>query len=184
MSQLAVQGVQVRDPLYRWRNASCRAKTGPGASSPDKRARKQGRKLAVGAKPGQWVLVEAFNDDVDEMWLGKTVAFGAFGTEASCKLHNEGHKNVYSTRFNTGDYMAAVQWYERLGESAERREFARGERMIGVINSTKLRMLGFEMANIGVFPTATSDDEHDAREARITRALSRDDEAEALKWCR
>ncbi len=48
--------------------------------------------------------------------------------------------------------MAAVQWYERLGESAERREFARGERMIGVINSTELRLLGFEMANIGVSP--------------------------------
>ena len=56
--------------------------------------------------------------------------------------------------------------------------------MIGVINSTELRMLGFEMANIGVFPTATSDDVYDAREARITRALSRDDEAEALTWCR
>ena len=91
---------------------------------------------------------------------------------------------MFGTRFNTGDYVVAVQWYERLGESAERREFARGERMIGVINSTELRMLGFEMASIGAFPTATSDDEHDAREARITRALSRDDEAEALKWCR
>jgi hypothetical protein len=26
----------------------------------------------------QWVLVEAFGDEEDEMWLGKTVAFGAF----------------------------------------------------------------------------------------------------------
>jgi hypothetical protein len=172
------------DPLYRWRNASCRAKIGPGASSPDKRAREQGHKLAVGAKPGRWVLVEAFNDEVDEMWLGRTVAFGAFGSDACCKQHNEGQKNVYGTRFNTGDYMVAVQWYERLGESAERREFIRGKRMIDVVNSTELRLLGFEMANIGVSPVSTSNDEQSARGANVIWALSRDDEAEALTWCR
>jgi hypothetical protein len=131
------------DPLYRWRNASFRAKTGPGASSPDQRAREQGRTLTVRARPGQWVLVEAFNDEVDKMWLRKTVAFGAFGTDACCKLHTEGQKNMYGTRFNTGDYMVAVHWYERLGESAERREFARGKRMIDVVNSTELRLLDF-----------------------------------------
>ncbi len=80
--------------------------------------------------------------------------------------------------------MVAVQWYKRLGESAERREFARGKRMLDVVNSTELRLLGFEMTNIGVFPAATSNDEHNAREARISWALSRDDEAEVLIWCR
>ena len=80
--------------------------------------------------------------------------------------------------------MVAVQWYERLGESAERREFVRGKRMIDVVNSTELRLLGFEMTNIGVFSAATSNDEQNAREARATWALSRDDEAEALTWCR
>jgi hypothetical protein len=172
------------DPLFRWRNGSCRAKTGPGANSPDKRAREQGLKLAVGAKPGQWVLVEVLNDDADEMWLSKIVAFGAFGTEACCKLHNEGQKNVFGTRYNTGDYMVDVQWYERLGESTERRESVGDKRMIDVIKSTELRLLGYEMANIGVFPAATSNDEQDAREARVTWSLSRDDEAEALTWCR
>ncbi len=71
-----------------------------------------------------------------------------------------------------------------LNESAERREFVRGERMIGVINSPELRLLGFEMANIGIFPATTSNDEDDAREEIITWALSRGDESEALAWCR
>ena len=55
--------------------------------------------------------------------------------------------------------------------------------MIDVINSIALRLFGFEMNNIGVFPAATSNDEQDAREAIITWALSRNGEAEALQWC-
>ena len=54
------------------------------------------------------MLIEAFNDDVDEMWLAKTVAFSAFGDAECCKKHLDGHKNIYGTRFNTGDYMVAA----------------------------------------------------------------------------
>ena len=115
---------------------------------------------------------------------GSAVAFGAFGLDACCKQHKEGQKNLYGTRFNTGDYMVAMQWYERLGESAEHREFIRGKRMIDVVSSTELRLLGFEMANIGVSPASTSNDKHDARGANIIWALSRDAEAEALTWWR
>lgn len=110
----------VRNLLYEWRDASCRAKTGAQASSPDKRAREHGHELAAdGLQLGQWVLVEALGDEQDEMWLGKTVAFGSFGPLPSCcKQHTEAQKNVYGTRFNTGDYMVAVQWYERLLRAA------------------------------------------------------------------
>ena len=53
-------------------NKSCRAKTGAEACSPDKRARDRGHALATaGISPGQWVLVEAFGDNDDEMWLGR-----------------------------------------------------------------------------------------------------------------
>ena len=69
------------------------------------------------------------------------------------------------TRFNTGDYMVAVQWYERLTESGdcERREFIRGPRMVDVINSTKLRLIGFPMNAIGAFPALAVNDDPEAR---------------------
>jgi len=171
--------------FYEWRNASCRAKTGAQTSCPDKRAREHGHKLAsAGLRPGQWVLVEAYCDAEDEMWLGKTVAFGDFGLSPSCcKRHNGGQQNVYGTRFNSGDYMVAVQWYERLAESGdgERREFEQGERMIDVINSTELRMVNVKVTEIGAFPAT---EEANGDEALKKWQLDRDHEAEALTWCR
>ena len=95
------------------------------------------------------MLIEAFNDDSDEMWFAKTVAFSAFGDAVCCKEHTDGQKNVYGTRFNTGDHspdhMVAAQWYERLceGSNGERREFHRGRCMVDFINSTELRMIVF-----------------------------------------
>jgi hypothetical protein len=135
--------------LYSWHNATCRAKSGAEASSPDQRARAYGHELAAAAQPGQWVLIEAFNDDSDEMWFANTVAFSALGDAVCCKEHTDGQKNVYGTRFNTGghstDHMVAAQWYERLceGSNGERREFYRGRCMVDFINSTELRMIVF-----------------------------------------
>jgi hypothetical protein len=129
-------------------------------------------------------LVEAFDDAEDEMWLGKTVAFGDFGLLPSCcKRHDGGQMNVYGTRFNTRDYMVAVQWYERLAESGdgERREFNRGERMIDVINSSELRMVDVGVTVIGAFPASV---EANDDEALIKWQLDREAEAEALTWCR
>ncbi len=59
----------------------------------------------------------------------------------------EGQRNVYGVRFNSGDFMVAVQWYERLPESGdgERLEFLRGEEIIDVINSTDLRAVGVDV---------------------------------------
>ena len=172
----------VGSTLYSWRNSSCRAKTGAEASSPDKRARDRGHGLAAaGISPGQWVLVEAFGDNDDEMWLGKTVEFADFGRQSCCTKHTAGQKNVYGTRFNTGDFMVAVQWYERLPESGERLEFFRGERVIDVINSTELRAVCVVVREIGLFPAEAGVNDPDAL---IKWELSRDDEAEALTWCR
>jgi hypothetical protein len=170
------------NPLYAWRNASCRAKNGAEASSPDKRARKHGHELAAaGIRPDQWILVEAFGDNDDEMWLGKTEAF--FG--GSCyKQHRGGQQNLYGTRFNTGDYMVAVQWYEeRLTESdsGRRREFVRGERATDVINSTELRGVGVRVEKMRPFPAVKRGEDP---EALAKWELSREDEAEALAWCR
>jgi hypothetical protein len=174
------------NPLYTWRNASCRARSGAEASSPDKRAREHGHSLAAaGLVPGQWVLVEAFGDEVDEMWLGKTVPFSDFSRRSNscCKQHSGGQKTLYGTRFNTDDFMVAVQWYERLSEGGdgERRLFSRGERIIDVINSTELRAADVTMAAIGNLPVVPGVNDP---EALVTWELSRDDEAEALTWCR
>ena len=44
---------------------------------------KRGHALAAaGISPEQWVLVEAFGDNDDEMWLGKTVEFSDFGGQS------------------------------------------------------------------------------------------------------
>ena len=55
---------------------------------------------AAGLEPGQWVLVEAFGDDEEEMWLGKTLAFGDFGQDSCRKRHGGGAKKLYGTAFN------------------------------------------------------------------------------------
>ena len=90
---------------------------------------------------------------------------------------------MHGTRFNTGDYMVALQWYERLAETGdgERRVFVRGERMIDVINSTELRMTGVRVVAIGAFPQ--NEDASDP-EGLTKWELRRDDEAEALTRCR
>ena len=192
--------------FYEWRNASCRAETGGAASSPDARAKARGHALArAGLLPGQWVLVEAYEDPDDELWLGKLVPFGDFNlsTPCCCKEHRGAAENVYGTRFNKGDFMVSVQWYERVGDSGdgERREFTMGEREIDVINSTELRSYGFDVKDLGSPPSissvlsvpasssSSSSGAAAATEARKVAAqgrwlLSRRDEAEALPWCR
>ena len=75
---------------------------GADARSPDQRDRAHCYELAAAAQPGQSVLIEAFNDDVDEMWLAKTVAFSAFGDAVCCKKHTDGQKNVYGHALTLG----------------------------------------------------------------------------------
>ena len=130
-------------------------------------------------------MVEAFCDDEDELWLGKTLPFGDFNPRSPCccKKYTGTQKTKYGTRFNDKDYMVAVQWYERLTESGngERREFVRGERAIDVINSTELRGVGVRVEKIGALSAGERGNDP---EALAKWELSRDDEAEALTWCR
>ncbi len=110
------------------------------------------------------MLVEAFGDNDDEMWLRKTVEFSDFGRQSCCKKHTEGQRNVYGMRFNTGDFMVAVQWNERLPESGdgERLELFRGERVIDVINRSELRAVGVDVREIGLFPVEAGVNDPDA----------------------
>jgi hypothetical protein len=66
----------VADPeLYEYTNRNCRVKNGTGVGGPDERARVHGHQLAVKLDEGggQWVLVEAFDEDGDgdEVWLAR-----------------------------------------------------------------------------------------------------------------
>ena len=56
-----------------------------------------------------------------------------------------------------------------------------GERIIDVINSNDLRAVGVDVREIGLFPAEAGVNDPDAL---IKWELSRNDEAEALTWCR
>ncbi len=75
-----------------------------------------GTLAAAGISPGKWVLVEAYGDNDDEMWLGKTVEFSDYGCHSCCTKHTERQRNVCSARFNTRDFMVAMKWHERVPE--------------------------------------------------------------------
>jgi hypothetical protein len=76
-----------------------------------------------------------------------------------------------------------LQWYKRLTESGdgERRESIRGPRMVDVINSTELRLVGFPMNAIGAFPALAVNNDPEARQKW---KLPREVEAEVLTWYR
>ena len=74
--------VHATEEFYEWSNKSCRCIRGGDAAGPDERARGRGEELASqGVIPGQWVLVESYADDDEEMWLGKTAACFGRNTE-------------------------------------------------------------------------------------------------------
>jgi len=143
--------------LYEWHNRSCRARDGAEVGEPDLRARTRGHMLATQrVRPGEWVLVECFGDEEDEMWLGKTVAFPDFDGECVEK-HVGGQAKEFNVAFNTGDYKLAVQWYERLPDGYrdggnERREFRMGKPAVDVVSSTELRPRAFSMDLISSGP--------------------------------
>jgi hypothetical protein len=57
------------------------------------------------------VLVETYGDEEREFWLGKTLSFGSFNARSPrCSEKHTGQQACnYETRFNSGDYMIAVQ---------------------------------------------------------------------------
>jgi hypothetical protein len=95
--------------FYEWSNKSCRAKTSGDASSPDLRARAHGHALAAGLAPEgrQWVLVKAHGDEMDELWLARTFAFGGFNARSPqfSEKHTGQQANKYETRVNSGNNM-------------------------------------------------------------------------------
>jgi hypothetical protein len=75
-----------------------------------------GTLAAAGKSPGQLVFVEAYGDNDDEMWLGKTVEFSDYGRQSCCTKHTERQRNVCGARLNTRDFMVAMEWHERVPE--------------------------------------------------------------------
>lgn len=79
--------------LYEYANRTCRVRSGPGSDAPNELARKRGHDLAAKLSPGggDWVLVEAYDEDADgdEVWLGRTVGSPRLGGNACQKQTNE-----------------------------------------------------------------------------------------------
>ena len=102
------------DEMYQWDLKSCRCICGPDSAQPDVNAKCRGEELVeAGVLPGQWVLVEAYSDEEDELWLGKTVACFEGG---GCMKEVEERCTIDGTRYDAGNYRIGVQWYERVVE--------------------------------------------------------------------
>jgi hypothetical protein len=57
-----------------WPRRAWSPRAGGDAELPDAIARGRGRGRAAASVPSTWVLIEAYADDTDEPWLGKTAA--------------------------------------------------------------------------------------------------------------
>ena len=84
--------------------------------------------------------------------------------------------------------ILGISWLPCNGTSAFQKagmgnglSFFRGEQVIDIINSTELRAVGVDVKEIGLFPAEAGANDPDAL---IKWELSRNDEAEALTWCR
>lgn len=164
--------------LYEYTNSNCRIKDGPGVGVADKRARDRGHELATHLEPGggQWVLVEAYDEDEDGdvLWLAKTVPAERFSGECCRRMTSKTtlHENESrSTSFDAGDHAIALEWYERVPDDRDRLTFTRGDRALCFVNSTELR-------HIVPFHGVAADLHTPAWH------LGRLEEAHAQDWCR
>jgi hypothetical protein len=131
--------------FYTWSNKSCRCKEGVQIAERESKLKQLGHDLAEQVQIGDWLLFEAFNDEEDEMWLARAVPFP--NRQNTCTIQHTGtHCHKFNTRFDAGDFMIAVQFYERSPDcDDERRLFVMGEEHVDVLNSTELRGRGFMM---------------------------------------
>jgi hypothetical protein len=181
--------------FYEWANKSCRIIAGPGADHLDQRAKDHGHQLAAGLRNGDWVLIENYADDEDEVWLGRTVPFFRHGDSKCCvEEHTGSRRHIQGVRFDPGDFKIAVQWYERLAENGDgvRLEFQRGSTAVDLVNSTELRLSGFDMDQIDELRlrrsgsgrvaggNAATEDEDGRKKWRLKPEI----EQEALRFCR
>ena len=175
--------------LYEYANQNCRVKQGAGVGGPDELARRHGHETAaeLAVAGGQWVLVEAFDEDEfgDEVWLGRTVPLQRFGGKCyrqmskKTTLHGEESR---STAYSSGDYAIAIEWYERVEGGLDRRAFVPGDGVVCLVNSTELRRI---VAPGGVTEQRShggGDEDNDDDEP--TFVLERQEEAWAQEWCR
>lgn len=168
--------------FFEWSNRSCRAITGSSVATREDEVKAKGKALAPTVKVGDWLLVEAYSDSHDEMWLARAVpGFVDAPGENKCLIQHLGRTiHQHGTRFDHGDYKIAVQFYERSPNcDDERRTFVIGEPRVDVINSTELRACGF---NMDLLTTARSRPGGDPEHQILV--LPRDTEATALRNCR
>jgi hypothetical protein len=163
-------------PFYQWSNKSCRARVSNDIAVREKQIVAHGHSIASTVKIGDWLLFEAFSDTKDELWLGRAVEFPS--VKGKCALLQHKTQKRYGTRFDRGDYMIAVQFYERSVDcDEERRQFVMGQAEVDVINSSEVRLAGFSM-------DVLHDSRHDEDLSNTVWMLPRSAEASALSNCR
>jgi hypothetical protein len=133
--------------FYEWSNRTCAQITGGHAQARRAARNMKFRGYAKSLTPGQWFLSAARADDTHELFLGRTVASDDTDWHGDCKYQHKGKDRVTDSgvRFDPGDYAIAVQWYGRLMADNSNLTFKMDIPQIDIINSTELRLSGFDM---------------------------------------
>ena len=151
---------------------------------PHMRANAHGHELAPNVKPGDWVLVEAWDDDDHDVWLAKAVAHFGQRCQRKTTVKQKNRFPEKGVRFTKGEYAIAVQYYGRVDAPLASPPTNRGEQHFqleeetptdgipDIVNSTELRSI-VDAAELVEVPDGSG----------VWR-LSRSAEEEALSWCR
>lgn len=120
--------------------------------------------------------------DTGELWLGRTMANSKWRGNPCVRkaskdmLPTQKAKKMDGVMFNRNDYMIAVQWYENVPDDEEERLYERGSPGICILNSSELRLAGFEMEQVsGPRPI-------NMRTRRGAQAAELDEMIESQKW--
>jgi hypothetical protein len=137
--------LQTDAALHEWTENSVAALSVGAVNKRRTRSQVTGRNLARLLKPGEWLLAQAREDPDDTLWLGRTVSCGEHGFNYQCSKETQVTAKLGGVCFAKKDYAIAVQWYNVLAEDAERRTFVEFTPTIDFVNSTELRLTGFDL---------------------------------------
>lgn len=145
-------------------------------------AQKQGHLLAAKVEPAMWVMAQdRLKDDV--LWISqgfKVTTPSPHGGPCIYKKVEARDERIAGTQFTRNDYALAVKWWCTAGDDPEERTYEawvptaadieaygmeQGDDVFFLVNSTELRMVGFQMDPIDPPPTPSAHVSHRTRSA-------------------